>query len=108
MFEVCAFYIFIVIILIIIITSYTNNGLFTYALFQAKEVLCEAKEADRSSVHTHFLCYKLALMESDTETGDFIRFLTIKCYTFGTGCVTFLYVFIFYFLLSLFLHKWPH
>ena len=43
-------------------------------LFQASEALCEAKEADPSSVHTHFLFYKLALMESDSETGDFLSF----------------------------------
>ena len=41
-------------------------------------------------------------MESDTETGDFIRFLTIKCYTFGTGFVTFLYVLFLFFIIIIF------
>ncbi|KAK7107797.1 testis-expressed protein 11-like [Littorina saxatilis] len=36
-------------------------------LSKAKEALSEAKEADPTSVHTHFLLYKLALLESDTE-----------------------------------------
>ena len=41
-------------------------------------------------------------MESDTETGDFVRFLTVKCYTFGTGCVTFLYVLYLFFIVIIF------